>query len=377
MPKDRRIIVLGCGGVGSVVIRHLSKNVDYSRLIIADKEIDKAKRLVSELGYANIAAEYVDVDDHISLAQLMKKGDVIINLIRPLAKYAPKIARIAIESKVNYLDACDNWEATQEILALNKSAADAGVTILTCLGMSPGLTNILARYGADKLDEIEEIHTAWVSYILRGTFESHHHRFQVYSGGSIYRDGMWISVPAFSDKETIEIPGPYGKADVYTAAHPEALTIPHFIKGVKVVTIKGGYLPIWHTEFLRNVVNYGFTSAEQINVQDALVAPIDFLSAFMASDAGAKAMKYGEGIEKFAACSVTVLGKKGGKAARYTYGAYDRDYYPSIAVPLSIAAKMMFDGDIPTKGVIAPEAINPNPILNALIAAGVVFKGLE
>ena len=52
--------------------------------------------------------------------------------------------RAAIRAGCHYVDVCDDWEPTLEMLALDTEARAAGVTAVIGLGASPGITNLLA-----------------------------------------------------------------------------------------------------------------------------------------------------------------------------------------------------------------------------------------
>ncbi|MFN3591658.1 MAG: hypothetical protein ACK4TG_05680, partial [Thermaurantiacus sp.] len=69
--------------------------------------------------------------------------------------------RAAIEAGVPYVSLCDDYDAAQAVLELDLLAKEKGVTVITGLGWTPGLSNVLARRAADQLDEVDEIHVAW------------------------------------------------------------------------------------------------------------------------------------------------------------------------------------------------------------------------
>jgi saccharopine dehydrogenase-like NADP-dependent oxidoreductase len=58
-----------------------------------------------------------------------------------------------------------------------------------------------------------------------------------------YRDGKWIEIPSLSEQETVDFPSPLGRIEVSHVGHPEPMTIPRYIKEVKVVTNKGTIYP--------------------------------------------------------------------------------------------------------------------------------------
>ncbi len=73
---------------------------------------------------------------------LFGKKDVVINYAGPFYKTAVAVARAAVESKVNYIDICDDYEAAEILFAsdIDKAAKDAGITVLTGMGLIPERT---------------------------------------------------------------------------------------------------------------------------------------------------------------------------------------------------------------------------------------------
>ena len=69
-----------------------------------------------------------------------------------------RVARAPIEAGVHSVDLGGHiGGVTEKILDLHEEAKAKGVTIIPDLGVAPGMINILAGYGASKLDEVESI----------------------------------------------------------------------------------------------------------------------------------------------------------------------------------------------------------------------------
>jgi saccharopine dehydrogenase (NAD+, L-lysine-forming) len=148
-------------------------------------------------------------------------------------------------------------------------------------------------------------------------------------------------------------------AQVFYFGHPEPITIPQTIKGVKVVTNKGGVLPPELNELLRVFAGVGLTSPTPIMVRGQEVAPRDFLVAYMASLPAEEVPPE----HRLSAMTIEVGGKKEGIDVRYIYsGAASMG--PGTGIPASIGAQMLGRGEINVKGVVAPEAcIDPEPFM--------------
>ena len=87
------------------------------------------------------------------LLQIIKEVDVVINAM--FYTFNEKIAKIAVEVGVHSIDLGGHiGGATDAVLALEEKAKKKGVTLIPDLGVAPGMINILAGYGASKLDKV-------------------------------------------------------------------------------------------------------------------------------------------------------------------------------------------------------------------------------
>ena len=146
-----------------------------------------------------------------ALVQLMRGHDVVCNMAGPNYQNAVAIARAAIGAGVSMVDVSDDWAATLELLDLHADAERAGITIIVGLGASPGITNVLARYGADQLDRVEEVRTSWIMRAsdMGGLALSKHLLYNNAHRAFVFEEGAMREVRPFVDgKETHRIPGP-------------------------------------------------------------------------------------------------------------------------------------------------------------------------
>src|SRR5690625_4948663 len=129
MPK---IVVLGgAGGMGSEAVKDLSLNNAFSEIIVADADQKGLDRLVTELNNENVSTTKIDVNDFDRLVQLLKQANVVLSFIGPYYEFGPKIIRAAIEAKVHYVDICDDYDAAEAIIKMDKDVKKAGITVLT------------------------------------------------------------------------------------------------------------------------------------------------------------------------------------------------------------------------------------------------------
>jgi len=55
----------------------------------------------------------VDATDKEDLSRVIKGADVVVNCVGPFYKFAPRILETAIENSVDYVDICDDYDATK------------------------------------------------------------------------------------------------------------------------------------------------------------------------------------------------------------------------------------------------------------------------
>jgi len=367
-----RICALGgAGHIGSGVVRELVKRAPDAEVVIADKNLEEAKNLAKELG-GKTSAEPVNANDPKSLVRVMKGADVAVSAIGPYYVYGVKALKAAIDAKTNFVDVDDDYDATKSCLDLDKEAKKAGVTAIIGLGATPGLTNLLAKHGAEKLGRVNEIHTAWAWTALDPTMGPAiiaHYCHASTGNVPTYRDGKWIEIPALSEPEVVKFPPPIGEIEVYHVGHPEPVTIPRYIKGVKVVTNKGTVWPSYMANATRVFADLGLFSLKEFTIKGVsmpardvaveLVMALPWLAPPETIEALAT-----EAEEKYGECAITgvglvvrVKGESGGKTTCISYGAACRSAVVGTALPAALGALMIARGEVRDKGVFAPEGV--------------------
>jgi saccharopine dehydrogenase-like NADP-dependent oxidoreductase len=358
-----RIIVLGgAGDMASRAVRELAAEPDVTRVTIADCNLETAERLASELG-EKVVATYVDANDHGALVAAIGGHDAAASGIGPFYRFEARAARAAVEAGVPYVSLCDDYDGAQAALELDDLAKLSGVTVLTGLGWTPGLSNLLARKGAGHFDLIDEINVAWGSSASDSEgYAVILHTLHIFTGRvPSFQKGRLIKVPAGSGKEVVLFPPPVGRVNCYHLGHPEPVTLPRFLPGVKTVTLKGGLseqplndLAIWLAR-----LRLTDTPAKKDVLGQIIKATLPLLS------------KLGEAEEPCSAVRVDVGGWVGGVYRQVSYGA--AAHMPDLTgIPLAIGALMLARGDIKMTGVVGPEAcIEPEPFLSELERRGV------
>jgi saccharopine dehydrogenase (NAD+, L-lysine-forming) len=241
------------------------------------------------------------------------------------------------------------------------------------MGSDPGTNNVIVKWYANQLDRVDEIALFWVVSIAELAGAAWDHSLHMTLGKiPQYLDGKLEYVEGGTGEETAEFLEPLGTCQVRYVGHPQPLTIPRYIKGVKRVVIKGALIPSWVDPLIREQRETGFLSKEPVEVKGAKVAPYDLtLQLWGAIPNNRDKGPFASGLK------VIVKGERKGKQVTYTADIVGR-MAPGTGLPASIAALMLDAGDVTVKGVVAPEGcIDPEKFLTALIQRGAKIHQTE
>ncbi|MDX6593666.1 MAG: hypothetical protein QOJ13_2862 [Gaiellales bacterium] len=350
-----RVMVLGgAGEMGSVAAADLRERSGHD-VVVGD---------VREAGGGEWRR--VDVDDPAGLRQAIDGFDVVLNCT--LMRQNVGVTRAAIDAGVALVDLGSYWPETLEQLALHDDAVAAGARIVPGCGVAPGLTNVLARHGADHLDTVDAIRM--YSYITHPMYTSPGivvTRFDASVGTSLLlENGDLVEYPSFSGDEEIEFPEPYGRQHVHIVPHPEAVTLPRYID-VKDVIFKVGY-PADENRRISVLLELGFDSDEPFEVNGVAVSPRLFAAAYI----GSRGLEPGDRSANVK--QVIVSGQRDGADAELVYDFAVEHEGASASSRITgtfaaICADLTARGGDP--GVWPPEAaFDPDEVLTALADRG-------
>ncbi len=364
-----RVFLLGgAGGMGQGVARDLIKQEPITDVVLGDLYPDPERLSPKLRDSAKVTLVKMDVNDHSGMVRAFGNSDVVINCAGPFYKTAVPVARAAVEARVNYIDICDDYEGTEILFSseIDKMAREAGITVLTGMGSDPGTNNVLVKWFADRLDSVDDIYLYWVVAIAELAGAAWDHSLHMTLGKvPQYLNGELVQVEGGTEAIAEEFLEPLGTCHVRYVGHPQPLTIPRYIKGVKNVVIKGALIPIWVDELIKEQKNSGFLSQEPKDINGTTVTPYDLtLKLWETIPQGRDKGPQSSGLK------VIVKGMRDGKKVTYTADMVGR-MAPGTGLPASIAALMMNDGDVTQKGVTAPEGcIDPDKFLAAFLKRG-------
>ena len=368
--------VLSLGGAGAVcqhATRDLAEFSDFDQIVIGDYNVAAAGKLAAEIGDPRLEVLEVDAEDYDGLVRTFKEFDLILNGLP--WKYDMAVIKACIEAGVNGLDVSteeDQWD-------YDESAKEKGLVFIPGVGATPGITNVMARRGADQLDEVGEIQINFAAFrclapapglLITTVWEFHpEEESRLY-----YRDGEFHWVGPFEGLKTVDFPGPIGEQEVCYIPHPETRTMPESL-GAKAVSVHGCFPP--HImRLMKAMLESGLYSERPLTVKGIETTPLEMMQELLIQLPESKEnplWAYG--------LVVDVFGKRDRRDVKISL--WNRHppqeewggpaaYYKNIGIPLSIGAQMIARGDVTVTGVVPPEsAFDPDIFLGELRRRGI------
>lgn len=338
--------------MGNAATRDLAEYGDFERLTIGDLDLDKASELAQQLEADALA---VDVTDKAGLVKLFGDFDIVLNCTS--YAFGLGITEAAIEAGKPLLDLGGLYNTPKQ-LAMTDQAKEAGVTVVLGMGATPGVSNLMARAGASRMDEVDSIHIHFATYRSiapsPGLLQTVLDEFSPSTKRFYHQDGKLIEVAPFEGEKLVTFDAPIGRIPTWFVPHSETHTLPRFIPGVKRVDVRGTWRPeIMHA--LRHYNEVGLLDNEEVNG----VVPKDMLRNLF--------LQCGDWPGPGEWCfyvNVEVKGRKGKSDVTATYNLS----HPGRAewgeeatgrvtgIPASIGAQMIAQGRALSPGVLGPEA---------------------
>ncbi len=400
-----RVLSVGAGGVGAAAAKIAARRSFFDSWVVADYDLARAERAVSEAGDARFSAQRIDASHAEAVAQLARqsKSDIVFNAVDP--RFVLPIFNGALAANCHYMDmamslssphptrpyhetgmklgdeqfaAAPEWEASEKLA-------------LVGMGVEPGLSDVFARYASDHLfAEIKEIGVRdgadlvvagpdgspsfAPSFSIWTTIEECLNPPVVYEA-----DRGWYTTPPFSEPEIFDFPEGIGPVECVNVEHEEVLLIPRWVNAGRV-TFKYG-LGAEFIGVLETLHKLGLDRTQPVQVggpdSTLFVSPRDVVAACLPDPAGLGDRMTGK---TCAGTWVTGTGVDGVPREVYLYHVVDNAWsmqeYGSQAVVWQtainpvVAMELLAAGTWSGAGVLGPEAFDAVPFLELLTAYG-------
>lgn len=291
----RYLIIGGAGAMSAGTVRDLlsAQSSGVTSVVAADMSEERLAELKASFpGDERLQVAKLDVDDSAAMARLLASCDLCINGVPTLLGKQMAIFDACLAAGKPYADYGGLGIYTVKQKAEHERWKKAGATAVISLGADPGLSNVLCRAAADRLDRVDRIGLYWVARLLGPENPILVPPYAVSTVLAEYAkpsqqflNGKLTEVPPRTGLETIELPEPFGRSQFMYTIHSEPLTVPFAEgiaeKGIKEMTWKLS-LPHHEHQLWVALMQAGFDSFDEpLEVRGAKVDPAAFLEALL------------------------------------------------------------------------------------------------
>lgn len=392
-----KVLIIGAGGVGTVVAHKVAQNSNvFTEIMLASRTKSKcdsiAKAVAEKMPQVKIQTAQVDADNVEDLKSLFNsyKPELVINVALPYQDLT--IMDACLACGVNYLDTA-NYEPKEEAKfeyswqwAYQERFKEAGLTAILGCGFDPGVTSVFTAYAAKHhFDEMQYLD------IVDCNAGDHGHAFatnfnpeinirEVTQKGKYWENGEWVETEPHAIHKGLNYPN-IGEKESYLIYHEELESLvknfPTLQRARFWMTFGQEYLT-----HLRVIQNIGMSRIDPIMYNGVEIVPIQFLKAVL-PDPG----ELGENYTGETSIGCRIKGLKDGKEKTYYIynncsheaayketGAQGVSY--TTGVPATIGAMMFMTGKWRKPGVFNVEEFDPDPFMEQLMVQGLPWVEL-
>ena len=372
------------GGAGKIcreAINDLVRFSDFERITVADVNLPEAQRVASWLDDPRVDCTSVDIMDFEETVGRMKGYDVVLDGTT-IALNGRSTACIATAG-CHGINLNGFGEENQYADMFLKN----GRICVPGFGMTPGVTQMMAMYAANRMDSVDSVRVSHGAYrpiaFSRSISETTVYEYDpALPGRVVYEDGRFIQVPPFARPREIDLPQPYGRNLQYIIPHAETVTLAKALKSknVRLIEVRGTW-PQKNMSLIKALYDWGFMRNDKVTVNGAEIGIMDCIAEHLIqSKEGSETDLYGYSLH------VEAEGMANGSKVRHTlyhtHPASDGSipdwagllaYTRNVGIPMSIAAQLIAKGEVLTnKGLLTPEeAFDPETVFAELEKRGI------
>lgn len=376
------VVVIGCGLIGTSIVFDLLESSTVNKLTVVDISGERLRSLqqraskISGTDQLSGTSQKLSEKLHTIELDIVRNREDLVKLLHSSElgigalphTFAEEAVQAAVESGTSFIDLIHSWRY-QKSSPIDTKAKQKEITIIPSCGFAPGLTNILAKYAADQMEDVDsvkievggipEVPKQPLNYKIVFAIES---VMEEYSRDAlVVRDSKKMTVPGMSELEDVafaELPDQTLESFITDGLStlPETLKKVEFMEE-RTIRWKG------HADQIRLLIDLGLFSERPVNLKTngARVSPRALLTTLLD-----KKLAMHQGDKDMTLMRVSVQGrkKKGDKTTRiHQYVMIDKfdaasqitSMARTTAFPCSAVAQMVLEGKITERGFIPPE----------------------
>ncbi len=364
------VIVLGCGLVGGPIAVDLS--ADF-RVTVADISTDALVRIKKT---ANVETVQADLSDKDTVAKLVQPADFVVSAVPGRLGFST-LETLARCGK----NGVDITFMPEDALLLNPVAQDNGCTLISDMGVAPGMSNVLAAFSAAMLDTCEKLEIfvgglprvrTW-PWQYKAVFSPADVIEEYTRPARLVRHGKVIELPALSEPELIEVEG-VGTLEAFNSDGLRSLihTFPMPDMVEKTLRYPG------HRELMQVLAHAGFFDTQPVDIGHQQVIPRQLTSRLLFSQ-----WQLTPGEQDITVMKIVVTGTLNGIRTSVTWSLYD-EYDQGIhsmarttGYAATAALRMLASRKFTDSGIFVPEHITRHGALVEFLLTEQAARGVR
>jgi len=370
-----KIAVFGAGMIGRTMALDLASSFDVTSFDLNEKNLQMLKEKNSV-----IKTRQANLKDYGKYSEWLAGFDIVVTAVPGFMGY--ETLKSVISCKKNVADISFFPE---DVLQLDRLAKENGVTVITDVGVAPGMSNLILGHYNDEMSVTSfECYVGGLPKVRKKPFEykapfSPVDVIEEYTRPArLKENGQVVTKPALSEREYMDF-DEVGTLEAFNTDGLRTLlfTMPD-IPNMKEKTLR---YPV-HVEFIIALKQAGFFDEEEIEINGTRISPLKFSSKILFED-----WKLGEEEEELTVMKVIIHGEKKGTQKRIEFNLLD--HYDSKTKTSSMsrttgytctaAVHLIAENLFTERGVYPPELIGSDKkcfdfVINYLSQRGVNWK---
>jgi lysine 6-dehydrogenase len=352
-------------GLGAVYdLAHNSPGVEA--VTVADADPAKAESVAATVASPKVTPVQLDVSDTNRVLDVMRGHQSTISCVNYW--YNVELTRAAISTGSNFCDLGGNNYVVDEQLALDGEARAVGLSVIPDCGLAPGMVSVLAMHGANRFDEVREIHIRVgglpqnpkppLNYQLVFSVEGLINEYVEVA--RVIRDGRIAEVESMTELESLAFDG-FPPLEAFQTSGGTSTLPDTFLGKVRELDYKT-IRYAGHCDKFKTMIDLGLCSSEEIVADYVKVKPRKVFGELLRRHLPADEPDY-------VLVRLDFAGIRDGAKKTLRYDIVDKHddatglsaMMRTTAFPASIIAQMMARGEVLMRGATPQEkAIDPD-----------------